>query len=221
MESARPRRQEHFDLDDCWCITMGYPAQVPPEVARLGQARIAEIDRRFPSRTHRTDRTIEISLYVFELTGLIMPRHYHIQSFETIRQAYFGIISQAVEAESTPEAIAAVEQDVEELEVHSYLRELVADRVGQAAELHDQLDADGRDNIRRSTGHFIGRKSYGGRRSPEIFAVVPVLQQLRSLEDKGLIDVEERKYLEGILRIIIAQQHGIDIPEPSTPHSVE
>ncbi len=237
--SQTPEHQ--LDLFGYWSICGGQAQPLNPSVLAEAKWYFDEIQRRHPgikdeqrqaeNREQTLQRTIEQTMVVLELCGLTPSSRACVEEAERFRPLYEELARLGQPLETPPTIInlplmddqtrESLQHDWYNLELILYLRERVAAKVTEAAQLQSQYSYSDLENIRKSTAHFIARQTPKGQRYvPERFVSMPCLTQLRQLENKNVLGKIPLRRVEDALRIIIAQQEDIVLPEPPSQAAV-
>ena len=231
----RPLGKELMEPFEYWSVLHGRVQPINMELLSEARRRIGEIENLYSGSDSRIRRTIEMTLYVMELTRSLPSR-------ESLQQQWvpFAPLAETLSSiPSTDENLRSpdktkviklpqlsriinegLSEQLERLEVHTYLRERVTKSVAYAALLQKRYSYGDNEEIKRLTAMFSNKSTVdpseaaAGRHTKKLS--VPVMVQLRAMEGKNLLGARASAKIEQVIRILIAQQEGLELP-PLTP----
>lgn len=233
--SLTARNERQMDLFEYWSILAGQPRPVDDQFFQEASRRMLKAERLFPVITdkynkaedsrNRMLRMVELVMFVLESCNTAPNRQYFNEAwkkFATMNEIInSGGSADVLKLEPMDhETIKNLSEELDHIEVRAYLYERIVERVTQAVRLQGGYDYSDNQRIRQLTYRFDDQS----RPEDEVpipdrskIVVVPCLRQLKLLkvlEDKKVLAPITRKRAEEVLRILIAQQKGFELPEP-------
>lgn len=233
-DSLTARNEHRMDLFEYWSVFLGQPYPVNDQLSSEAARRISEAERLFPTiidqrrkaenDENRVLRTVELVMFVLESCSTAPNRRYFRSAWEK-----FVPISEVISTRKSVdivqlepmdhETLKSLSGELEEIEVMAYLYERITDNVTRAARLQSEYGYSENQRVRQLTSRFgdqgrpEGKVSVPNRSETQL--TVPCLRQLKALENK-VIGTTTKLRAEEVLRILIAQQEGFELPVTPT-----
>lgn len=232
--SLTARNEHQRDLFEYWSVRAGWPRPVNDQFSLEAARRISEAERLFPTikdehreaedNENRVLRTVELVMFVLETCNVAPSRQYFSAAWKK-----YAPMSKIINAGKSAgdlqlkpmedETIKNLSDELDQIEVMAYLHGLIVERVTQAARFQSEYGYLENQRLRQLTSRFVDQGKPKGRAIPDIsetdLKAVPCLRQLKALENK-VIGTATKRRAEEVLRILIAQQEGIELPKPPT-----